>query len=89
MMKESVYRSIELVGSSPISWEDAAKDAIDSANESIWNLRIAEVDELDAKLDGKGSIISYRIKLRVSFKYDNWKVDLGWKLPKGVAARQQ
>jgi len=88
-MKESVYRSIELVGSSPISWEDAAKEAIDSANESIWNLRVAEVAELDAKLDGKGKILLYRTKLRVSFKYDNWKVDLGWKVPKGVAAKQQ
>jgi len=87
-MKESVYRSIELVGSSPISWEDAAKEAIDSANESLWNLRVAEVAELDAKLDGKGNIISYRTKLRVSFKYDNWKVDLGWKVPTGVIAKQ-
>lgn len=89
MIKESVYRSIELVGISPNSWEDAAKNAIDSASESIWNLRIAEVAELDAKLDSEGSIISYRIKLRVSFKYDNWKIDLGWKVPKGVAAIQQ
>jgi flavin-binding protein dodecin len=85
MMKESVYRVIELVGSSPISWEDAAKNAIDSAQKCLWNIRIAEVVELDAKLDDKGNIISYRIKLRVSFKYDNWKMDLGWKVPKGCS----
>lgn len=83
MMQESVYRVLELVGSSPISWEDAAKNAIDSAQKSIWNLRVAEVAELDAKLDGKGNIIFYRIKFRVSFKYDNWKTELGWRVPKG------
>lgn len=85
MMQESVYRVIELVGSSPISWEDAAKNAINSAQKCLWNIRIAEVIELDAKLDDKGNIISYRIKLRVSFKYDNWKLDLGWKVPKGCS----
>ncbi len=89
MIEESVYRSVELVGASATSWEDAAKNAIDSANESIWNLRIAQVAELDAKLDSEGSIILYRIKLTVSFKYDNWKLDLGWKAPKGAAAMQR
>jgi len=87
MVQESVYRAIELVGSSPISWEDAAKNAIDTANKSIWNLRIARVAELDAKLDENGNIILYRIKLRVSLKYENWKIELGWKVPKGDAAK--
>ena len=87
MMQESVYRGIELVGSSPISWEDAAKEAIEFAHESIWNLRIAEVAELDAKLNGNGKIELYRIKLRVSFKHDNWKLELGWKAPERVASK--
>lgn len=85
IMDESVYRAIELVGSSPISWEDAARDAINSAGKSIWNIRIAEVMEMDARLDGE-KIISYRVKLRISFKYDNWKIEVGWKVPKGIAA---
>lgn len=86
MVQESVYRAIELVGSSPIGWEDAAKNAIDTAHKSIWNLRIARVAELDAKLDEKGNIILYRIKLRISLKYEDWKIELGWKVPKGDAA---
>lgn len=77
--RESTYPVIELVGSSPTSWEDAAKNAIDTASESLWNLRVAEVIELDATLDDKGKITAYRARIRVSFKYDNWKVELGWK----------
>ncbi|MCX6673925.1 MAG: dodecin family protein [Methanothrix sp.] len=70
---------MELVGSSPTSWEDAARNAIDAASESLWNLRIGEVTELDVSLDDKGKIASYRAKIKFSFKYDNWKVELGWK----------
>ncbi len=77
--QESVHPVIELVGSSPTSWEDAAKNAIDMASESLWNLRVAEVTELDATLDDKGKITAYRVKIKVSFKYDDWKVELGWK----------
>ena len=79
---ESIYPFLELVGSSPTSWEDAARNAIDVAVESIWNLRIAEVMELDVKLDEKGKISEYRTKIKISLKYDNWKVELGWKVPK-------
>jgi len=68
-----------LVGSSPNSWEDAARNAIDTACESLWNLRIGEVMELDVKLDDKGKIDTYRVKMKFSFKYDNWKAELGWK----------
>jgi len=78
-----MYRFIELVGLSPTSWEDAAKNAIDAACESLWNVRIAEVKELDATLDDEGKIAEYRAKIRISFKYDNWKVELGWKVPRG------
>ncbi len=77
--RESVYPVIELVGSSPTSWEDAVRNAIDSTSESLWNLRIAEVTKLDATLNDKGEITAYRARIKVSFKYDNWKVELGWK----------
>ncbi len=77
--RESVYPVIELVGSSPTSWEDAVRNAIDTASESLWNLRIAEVTELDVTLDDEGKITAYRAKIKVSFKNDDWKVELGWK----------
>ena len=80
---ESIYTVIELVGSSPTSWEDAARNAVDTASESLWNLRIGEVTELDVKLDDKGKIASYRAKINLSFKYDNWKVERGWKAERG------
>jgi flavin-binding protein dodecin len=78
---ESMYPVIELVGTSPTSWEDAAKNAIDTASESLWNLRVAEVTELDVTLNDKGEIATYRAKIKVSLKYDNWKAELGWKIP--------
>jgi flavin-binding protein dodecin len=79
MMEESVYPFIELVGSSPTSWEEAAENAIKAVCKSLWCLRIAKVKELDTKLDDQGRIVAYRAKLRVSFKYDDWKSELGWK----------
>ncbi|MGV8174822.1 MAG: dodecin family protein [Methanothrix sp.] len=81
MMQERVYPIIELVGSSPTSWEEAAKNAIEMASRSLWNLKIAEVKELDVKIDDQGNIIAYRVKLRFSLKYDDWKKELGWKAP--------
>jgi flavin-binding protein dodecin len=68
-----------MVGSSPVGWEDAVRDAIDKFSRSLWNLRIAEVKELDVKLDGKGGIVAYRAKIRISLKYDDWKREMGWK----------
>ena len=85
MMAESIYPVTELVGSSPISWEDAARNAIDMASESLWSTRIAKVTELDVKLDDNGKIAEYRVKIGLSFKYDNWKVELGWKVPRGAS----
>jgi len=81
---ESIYTVIELVGSSTTSWEDAARNAIDAASESLWNLRIGEVTQLDVKLDDKGKITSYRAKIKFSLKYDNWKAELGWKAQRGT-----
>jgi flavin-binding protein dodecin len=68
-MPESVYKIVELVGSSPNSWEDAAKAAIEKAAKSLRDLRVAEVRELDVKLEG-GKIVAYRAKVRVSFKIE-------------------
>jgi dodecin len=67
-MPESVYKIITIVGSSPESWEKAATAAINQASKSLRDLRIAEVEELDMQID-EGKIISYRVKLKVSFKY--------------------
>ncbi len=67
-MAESVYKVIELVGTSSESWEKAAAAAIQKASASLRDLRIAEVVELDMQLDD-GKIIAYRARVKVSFKY--------------------
>ncbi len=66
---ESTYKVIELVGTSPESWEKAAAVAIAEAKKSLRDLRIAEVAELDINVAEDGEIIAYRTKLKVSFKY--------------------
>lgn len=66
-MSESVYKVIELVGSSPESWEKAAQNAVESAGLSIRDLRVAEVTKLDMKLDG-ASGLCYRTRMQLSFK---------------------
>ncbi len=69
-MSESVYKIIDLVGSSPTSWEDAANKAIGRASQSLRDLRIAEVQKLDIKIeDGKPA--QFRTNLRLSFKYQD------------------
>ena len=68
-MSDSVYKIITLVGTSTKSWEDAAKVAVETASKTLRDLRIAEVEELDMQID-KGKVISYRAKVRVSFKYE-------------------
>ncbi len=67
-MAESVYKVIELVGTSSDSWEKAAAVAIQKASASLRDLRIAEVVELDMQLDD-GKILAYRARVKVSFKY--------------------
>ena len=66
----SVYKVIELVGTSPNSWEEAVQQALTTAGKSLRDLRIAEVDKLDATLDESGKVSSYRVKLKVSFKFE-------------------
>lgn len=67
-MAESVYKIIELVGTSDVSWEAAAKAAVETAGRSLKDLRIAEVTKLDMKIDDN-KVITYRARLSVSFKY--------------------
>ncbi len=69
-MAESVYKIIELVGTSTESWEKAAAAAVEKASQSLRNLRIAEVVELDMQLED-GNIRAYRAKVKVSFKYES------------------
>ncbi len=68
-MSGSVYKIIELVGTSKESWEDAAKTAIETASQTLRDLRVAEVNRLDVTIkDGK--VDSYRVRLTLSFKYE-------------------
>ncbi len=64
----SVYKIIELVGTSQDSWEDAARSALLAASKSLKDLRVAEVTKLDVALDETGKITRFRAKLDVSFK---------------------
>ncbi len=64
---ESVYKVIELVGTSTKSWEDAARVVVETASKSLRDLRVAEVKEMDLKIDS-GELV-YRVKMDVSFKY--------------------
>ena len=68
-MAESVYKVIELVGTSTESWEKAAAAAVQRASQSLRDLRIAEVVELDMQLDN-GQVSAYRARVKVSFKYE-------------------
>lgn len=68
-MPESVYKIIELVGTSPESWEKATAAAVERAGKSLRDLRIAEVVTLDAVCE-KGKITAYRAKIKVSFKFE-------------------
>lgn len=68
-MSESVYKVIELVGTSTESWEKAAKAAVERAAQSLRDLRIAEVVQLDMNLED-GKVVLYRAKVKVSFKFE-------------------
>ena len=68
-MAESVYKVIDLVGTSTESWEKAASAAVARASQTLRDLRIAEVEQLDMQLD-EGRVVSYRARVRVSFKYE-------------------
>ncbi len=68
-MSESVYKVIELVGTSEKGWEQAAKNAIETASETLKNLRIAEITKLDLRVED-GKVVAYRARVALSFKYE-------------------
>lgn len=70
-MGESVYKIIELVGTSTESWEKAAAAAVGKASKSLRDLRVAEIAQLDMSLDDSGAVSSYRAKVKLSFKYED------------------
>lgn len=64
----SVYKVIELVGTSTVSWADAAKNGIKAASKTVRDIRVAEVSKLDVKVDKSGNLV-FRAKMKLSFKY--------------------
>lgn len=68
-MSNSVYKVIELIGTSTTSWEDAAKNAVETAGKSLRELRIGEVSKLDMKIED-GKVVAYRARVTLSFKYE-------------------
>ncbi len=69
-MSDSVYKVIELVGTSAKSWEDAAKHSVETAGNSLKDLRVAEIRKLDLKVEN-GKVVAYRAKVNLSFKYES------------------
>ena len=67
-MSGSIYKIIELVGTSTTSWEDAARNAVETASKTLTDLRVAEISKLDMTVDD-GKVTSYRARVNVSFKY--------------------
>jgi flavin-binding protein dodecin len=66
---EGVYRVTEVIGTSRVSWEDAAKNAVATAAKTLRDLRVAEISKLDMKVEG-GKVVAYRARVQLSFKYD-------------------
>jgi flavin-binding protein dodecin len=66
---DGVYRVTEVIGTSKVSWEDAAKNAVTAASKTLRDLRIAEVSKLDMKVED-GKVVAYRARVQLSFKYD-------------------
>ncbi len=67
-MNDSVYKFIDLVGTSTTSWEDAVKSAVETASKSLRDTRVAEVKDLDVKIEG-GKVVLFRAVVKLSFKY--------------------
>ena len=66
---ESVYRVTEIIGTSVVSWEQAAKNAVETAAKSLRDLRVAEISKLDMKVED-GKVVAYRARVTLSFKYE-------------------
>jgi len=71
-MSDSIYKVIELVGSSEKSWEEAARNAVEEAAKTLKNLRIAEIGKLDMKVED-GKVVAFRARVSLSFKYETGK----------------
>ena len=69
-MSESVYRVTEVIGSSPDSWEAAARNAVETAANTVRDLRVAEATRFDVTIDD-GKVVAYRVRLDISFKYES------------------
>lgn len=67
-MTESTYKIIELVGTSSTSWEEAAKNAVETAAKTLKNLRIAEISSLDMRIEDN-KVVAYRARVKISFKF--------------------
>jgi len=65
----SIYRVTEIIGTSPVSWEEAAKNAVETAGKSLRDLRVAEVSKLDMTVEN-GKVTAYRARMSLSFKYE-------------------
>jgi dodecin len=66
---EGVYRVIDVIGTSTVSWEEAAKNAVETAGSSLRDLRVAEISKLDVRIDN-GKVVAYRARVQLSFKYE-------------------
>ena len=69
MTDDSIYKRIELIGVSPTSWEEAVNNVVKRAAKTLRDLRIAEVDQLDVKIED-GKVTAYRARVKLSFKYE-------------------
>ena len=69
-MTDSVYKVIELVGTSSNSWEEAARNAVETAGKQLKNLRVAEISKLDMTVE-EGKVVAYRARVGLSFKYES------------------
>jgi dodecin len=70
LKSDSVYKVTEVIGTSTKSWEDAAKNAVETASDTLRDLRIAEVVKMDVKIED-GKVLEYRTRLQLSFKYES------------------
>ena len=68
-MSTSIYKTVELTGTSPKSWEEAVQNVVTKASETLRDLRIVEVEKLDAKID-EGKVVVFRAKIKLSFKFE-------------------
>jgi flavin-binding protein dodecin len=68
-MSTSTYKIVEIVGTSPTSWDEAAKNAVETAGKSLRDLRIAEITKLDLRVEN-GKVAAYRARVSLSFKYE-------------------